>query len=274
MELALQPDGPGEHLVKAVVAGGDGLEIGPELLRLQQVLQPQPQGDLDHHAGGAGPLADVDLGLDPLRHIAHLVRRHGDADVRRKLRPGVEGDPADLGDAELLQLGDGLPGHGLRHVDEQHPAAGGQGLQPPQLLPAEGDLDGHGLAVDGHVAGQLLRGAVGVCGGHEQVRPGQGAHGGPVPDREHGDVRHVAEQALHVPAIGPGSPGIQSDNGDGLSFHGASSCLTNFFNHFHTLLPDLQEAVGENSWHGNCLIPLQKEIRTLLICTVKKGAFP
>ena len=52
------------------------------------------------------PLADVDRGLDPLRHIAHLVRRHGDVDVRWKLRPGIEGDPVDLGDAELLQLGD------------------------------------------------------------------------------------------------------------------------------------------------------------------------
>ena len=223
MELALQPDGPGEHLVKAVVAGCDGLEIGLELLRLQQMLQPQPQGDLDHHAGGAGPLAHVDLGLDLLRHVPHLIRRHGDVHVLRQLRPGVEGDPVDLGDTELLQLGNGLPGHGLRHVDEQHPAAGRQLLQPPQFLPPEGGLHRHGLAVDGHVAGQLLRGAEGVRGGGEQIRVGQHPHGGAVHHRVDGDVRHVAEQALHVPAVGPSGSWVQGDDGDFLFFHSHSS---------------------------------------------------
>ena len=40
VELALQADGAGEHLVKAVVAGGDGAEVGLEGLRLQRVVQP------------------------------------------------------------------------------------------------------------------------------------------------------------------------------------------------------------------------------------------
>ena len=221
MELALQPDGAGEHLVKAVIAGCNRLEIGLELLRLQQMLQPQPQGDLDHHAGGAGPLSHVDFGLDLLRHIAHLVRCHCDVHIPRQLCPGIEGNPMDVGDAELLQLGDGLPGHGLRHVDKQHPAAGGQFLQPPQLLPAEGGLHRHGLTVDRHVAGQLFRRPKGVRGGGEQIRMGQHAHGAPVHDGKDRDIRHLSEQALHIPPIGAGSSGVQRNDGDCLFFHAA-----------------------------------------------------
>ena len=157
VELALQPDGLGEHLVEAIIAGGDGLEVAPELLRLQQMLQPQTQGDLDHHAGGAGPLAHVDLGLDGGGHIAHLVGGDGDVDVLLQLRPGVEGNPADVVDAQLLQLGDGLPGHSLRHIHKQHPASRRDLLELAQLAPAEGGLHRHGLAPYGHVPGQFLR---------------------------------------------------------------------------------------------------------------------
>ena len=107
----------------------------------------------------------------------------------------------DMGDAELLQLGDGLPGHGLGHVDKQHLAADGQLLQLPQLLPPEGDLYGHGLAVKGDVLGQLLRGAVGVGGGHEQVSPVQNVGRAAVHHGKDGDVRHIGKQAGDVPAI-------------------------------------------------------------------------
>ena len=185
------------------------------------MLQPQPQGDLDHHAGGAGPLSHVDFGLDLLRHIAHFVRCHCDVHIPRQLCPGIEGNPMDVGDAELLQLGDGLPGHGLRHVDKQHPAAGGQFLQPPQLLPAEGGLHRHGLTVDRHVAGQLFRRPKGVRGGGKQIRMGQHAHGAPVHDGKHRDIRHLSEQALHIPSIGAGSSGVQRNDGDCLFFHAA-----------------------------------------------------
>ena len=131
MELALQPDGPGEHPVKAVVAGGHLPGVLLEGGSLQQGFQPQAEGDFDHHAGGADPLAQVDDRVHPRRDVAELIRGHGDADPWDLRRAGIEGNPVNVGDAELLQLGDGLPGHGLGHVDKQHPAARGKLLELP-----------------------------------------------------------------------------------------------------------------------------------------------
>ena len=62
VELALQADGPGEHPVEAVVAGGDLLGVPLKGRFLQHGFQTQAEGDLDHHAGGADPLAQVDDG--------------------------------------------------------------------------------------------------------------------------------------------------------------------------------------------------------------------
>ena len=167
MKAALQADRTGKHLVKAVIAGGHAAGVLLKGGALQERLQPQPQGDLDHHAGGAYPLAQVDDRFHSRRDVPHFVRRHGDVYILIQPGAGIEGDPVDVGDAELLQLGDGLPCHGLGHVDKQHLAAGGQGFQLPQVAPTKGDLYRHGLAVQGDVLRQLLRGAVGVGGGHK-----------------------------------------------------------------------------------------------------------
>ena len=228
MELALQADRPGKHPVKAVIVGGDVpgvlLKGGP----LQQVLQAQAEGDLDHHARGADPLAQVDDRLDSRGNIARLVRRDGDPGVRHLRRAGIEGDPLDVGDPELLQLGDGLPGHGLGHVDKQHTASRGQFLEPAELPPAEGHLYRHGLAVDGDVPQQLLRRAVGVGGGHKQVRPVQHPGGAAVQHGEDGDVRRVREQPGDVGPVGLRRSGVQGDDGDLLFSHHNRSSFNQF----------------------------------------------
>ena len=123
-------------------------------------------------------------------------------------RAGVEGEPVDVGDAELFQLGNGLPGHGLGHVDKQHLAACGQLLQLPQLAPPEGYLDRHGLAVQWNVLGQLLRGAVGVRGGYKQIRPLQNTGGAAVQHGKDGNIHHIGKQPGDVLAVGLACPGI------------------------------------------------------------------
>ena len=208
MEQAFQTDGPGKHLVKAVVAGGNAAGVLLKSRPLQQRLQSQPQGNLDHHAGGADPLADINDRFHLRRDVAHLVRGHGDMDVLLQRRAGVEGDPVDVGDAELLQLGNGLPGHGLGHVDKQHLAACGQLLQLPQFAPPEGYLDRHGLAVQRDVLGQLLRGTIGIRGGYKQIRPFQNACGAAVQHGKDGNIRHIGKQPGDVLAVGLACPGV------------------------------------------------------------------
>ena len=122
IERAPQLALPGLHVVEPPEQG-EGPDAGAlpddrhhllgvplESLPLQQGLQPQAEGDFNHHAGGTHPLAQVDDGLHARRDAAALVRGHGNLNVRRLRRAGVEGNPVDVGDAELLQLGDGLPG--------------------------------------------------------------------------------------------------------------------------------------------------------------------
>lgn len=81
MELAFQADGFGEHLVKAVVIGGYGPKILLKRGGFQKICQVQAQGDLNHHAGGAGALPQIDDGLDLCGYIAHLVWGYGYVDV-------------------------------------------------------------------------------------------------------------------------------------------------------------------------------------------------
>ena len=125
---------------------------------------------------------------------------------------GIKGNQMQMIDAHLVQLGDGLPGHGLGHIDEQDPGSGRNLLQLPELAPAEGDLHGHDLAVHGHMAGHFLCGTVGIGGHHEQVCPGQDSHGRSVLDIVDGYIRIGAKQAFHIFAVGPPGPGVQTDN--------------------------------------------------------------
>ena len=210
VKLALQPPGPGVHQVEAVVAGGHGLEILLELLRLRQPLKPQPHGNLDHHPGCAGAVSDVQHRLHPIRHKPLLVRRHRQLHRFLQNRPRIEGDKMDMVHPQGRQLGNRLPPHGLRHIHKQ-------GLRSlwnlPQLfqgIPGVGDLDPHDLRIDGDVPGHLLRRAVGIGGDDEEIRRRQFSRRRTVPHAVGPHFCIISKQSLDLFPVERRCPGIQS----------------------------------------------------------------
>ena len=173
LKLALQPQPPGKHLVKAVGVGGHLPLVGLEGRPLQQVLQPQAQGGLDHGGAVAHPLADVDDGPGPPGDIAGLL---GGDDIVvfvhiRLRRAGMVEVKGQLVHPQLVEAAHRLPAHLVAEVDEQHPLSGGQGLKPADHLPAEGDMDLHDLPVQRDIPVHIPQGVKGVGGDHVQVKP-------------------------------------------------------------------------------------------------------
>ena len=214
LKLALQPQAPGKHPVEAVGIGGHIPLVLLKLRGLQQLLEAQAEGRLDHGGAVAHPLADVDdlpgsggdiaglLGGDHKVILAHIrLRRAGMVEIE-----------VQLVHPQLVEAGHRLPAHLIAQVDEQNLFAGGQGLEPVHHVPAEGDVDLHHLPVDGHIAVHISQGVEGVGGDHiEVVLAGHvlhravphtvGAHGNP-----------VAEELLHLLGIELPGIGVQGDD--------------------------------------------------------------
>ena len=214
LKLALQPQATGEHPVEAVGVGRHLPLVLLELLGLQQLLEAQAEGGLDHGGAVAHPLADVDDPPGPGGDVPGLVG--GDHEVVpvhvRLRRAGVVEVEVQLVHPQLVEPRHRLPAHLVAQVDEQGPLPRGQGLELPDHVPAEGHVDLHQLPVDGHVLVQIPQGVKGVGGDHVQVVfPGHELHRA-VPHAVGAHGHPLAEELLHLPGIERPGVGVQGDD--------------------------------------------------------------
>ena len=212
LKLALQPQAPGEHPVKAVGIGGHLPLVLLKPLALQQLLQPQAEGRLDHGGAVAHPLADVDDLLRPGGDVAGLLG--GDDEVIlahvRLRRAGVVEVEYQLVDPQLVEAGHRLPAHLVAQVDEEGPLARRQALEAAHHVPPEGDVDLHHLPVDGDVLVEISQGVEGVGGDHIEVVPAGHVLDGTVPHAVGADGDPLAEQLLDLLGVKLPGVGVQS----------------------------------------------------------------